>query len=124
MDFWTCYNDVVAKQSNSSSSAAYNSTIGQQYNNSLTKVNAALIDFMRSLESEFKCSGVCNPGPFYWFADLWQGPPTNNCLVGIKNAFKTKPTAVGILLLVTFLLTIVTWITQFSMCCGKASKKH
>ena len=119
MDFYSCYNDVINR--NSDVSTTTNTTT--KYQAGLVKLENGLIDFLRNVENEFKCSGICNPGPFYWFSDVWAGMPTSNCILAVKDTFRKRPLAIGIILLVTFFITLLTWITHFSMCCGKASKK-
>lgn len=97
--------------------------IQQPKNAKLKNITVEMQEFVEQIEGEFNCSGVCTPGPFFWFAKLDQGPPEQNCIEGIRAAFRSKPLAVGVVLLVTFVLTFATFITQFSICCHKGSKK-
>jgi len=73
----------------------------------------------RTLESDFTCNGICKSGPFFYFKNVVDGPPTKNCLTGIKDVFKEKPLAIGIILLVSFALTFVALFTTYALCCKK-----
>jgi hypothetical protein len=74
------------------------------------------------LESSFSCNGICRAGAFYYFVDISQGPPTDSCLPQIKKLFNQKPTAVGVLLLISFLLTFFSFFTAYGLCYSKENK--
>ena len=71
------------------------------------------------MEDEFSCQGICRVGAFFYFRKIQEGPPTKNCLTGLKETFKDKPLAIGIILLVSFALTFFAFITTFSLCYRK-----
>lgn len=76
-------------------------------------------DVLKAIEDEFNCNGICDAGPFYLFRAVTDGPPQKDCMTGIKDAFKDKPLAIGIILLVSAFLTIFAFITVYGLCYRK-----
>lgn len=37
-------------------------------------------DLMLELEEEYDCSGMCNPGLFYYGRNITEGPPKRTCV--------------------------------------------
>jgi hypothetical protein len=81
-------------------------------------------NFARNVEENLNCNGICYPGIFYYFKTLDNGPPKANCLDGLKKAFGSKPLGIGILLIISFVLTVFTHITAWSMCCRCCAPKE
>lgn len=76
--------------------------------------------FARDFESSLSCNGICYPGLFYYFKPLMAGPPGDNCIEGINKLFKGRPLGIGILLLVSFVLTVFAHINSYPICaCSK-----
>ena len=44
-----------------------------------------MINFAADVESVLNCNGGCYPGLFYYFRTVYDGPPTQNCITGIKE---------------------------------------
>jgi hypothetical protein len=82
----------------------------------------------RNVEENLNCNGICSPGIFYYFKTLDNGPPKASCLSGIKkeffSTFNSKPLGIGILLIISFVLTLLTHITAWTMCCKCCSPKE
>ncbi|CDW85397.1 tetraspanin family protein [Stylonychia lemnae] len=101
--FWDCYTSIkdLSKYSN------------------VEKISDGLESLFRTLESDFSCNGICKAGPFMYFRNITSGPPGKNCLTGIKDTFKEKPLAIGIILLVSFALTFVALFATYGLCCRR-----
>jgi hypothetical protein len=109
--FWSCYEYVKNLTDN-------NAKLKQ-----IENVTDGMKELVTAMENEFNCMGICTPGAFFFFKDLSQGPPTQNCLVGLKDVFKDKPLAIGILLLISFFFTVFAFFTSYGLCYSK-EKKH
>jgi len=110
-NFWDCYQSVK------------NLTLSDSRYEKVKEVSEGMETLIRAMEDEFSCNGICTPGAFYFFRNLDAGPPTQNCLNGLKDVFKDKPLAIGILLLISFFFTIFAFITSYGLCYSK-EKKH
>jgi len=115
-NFWDCYNYV-------SGLAAKTSSSNSQYAN-FTTVSTGLANFLKDLETTLDCNGICYPGLFYYFKTVLNPPPTQQCLDGITKILAGNPLGMGILLLISFFLTIVVHITTWSMCCKCCAPKE
>lgn len=95
-------------------------TKNPSYQRRVRKVGQEFEKFARDFESSLNCNGICYPGLFYYFKSIRSGPPTNNCIEGITTLFKDKPVAIGILLLVSFVMTFFAHINSYPICaCSK-----
>ncbi len=116
-NFWDCY--LYLKNA----SNYYNgSSNGVQYGKYLEDVSSGLQDLISNLESTFSCNGICTAGAFYYFKDISAGPPTTNCLQGIKSILQNKPIACGILLLICFVTIFFAFFTSYGLCYSKEQK--
>jgi hypothetical protein len=101
--YWSCYERVKKTQGDK-----------------VQTISDGMKSLLESVESEFSCNGICDAGLFYFFKNVRDGPPTKNCMDGIKDAFKDKPLAIGIILLVSFVLTLCAWFSLYGFCCRKS----
>ena len=83
-----------------------------------------LKDFAKAVEDTFMCNGICSPGLFYYVKPVTDGAPTKNCVDGVTEMFKGKPLGIGILLLISFVLTVITHMISWSMCCRCCGPKE
>ncbi len=81
------------------------------------KIDSGILDFMKSIESEFDCNGVCYTGLFYFFKPIYSGPPRKTCFEGIKSFFSMRFLQLGIIIGASFVLVFVTFFTSCSLCC-------
>eukprot|EP00347_Sterkiella_histriomuscorum_P017389 403349568 len=100
--FWKCYEYLKGFSASSSS---------------VKSIDSNLKDLIETLESDFNCNGICSPGNFYFFRKVQEGPPNKNCINGIKDQFKEKPLAIGVILIVSFFLTTMSVFLVYGMCC-------
>lgn len=75
------------------------------------------------METTLNCNGICYPGLFFYFKTIFNGPPTKNCIKGIQDVFGDKARSIGILLLISFALTSITYITSWAICCRCCAPK-
>lgn len=47
------------------------------------------IEFIRELEDENKCSGICKPSLFYYGLNIDKGSPKETCLIHLKNTLSS-----------------------------------
>ena len=116
-NFWDCYQNISQKYQ------SLQNIGGGSYTKYIDTISSGVQELIRTLENELKCEGICKQGAFYYFRSIYEGPPLGNCLTEIKNSFQTKPLAIGILLLVSFFLTFLSFITTYSLCYAGQEKK-
>lgn len=66
--------------------------------------------------------GICHTGIFYFYGDVVNGPPKGRCLSNIETTLGKKPLVIGILLLVSFFLTLLVVFTSSALCCKSKGK--
>ena len=93
-----------------------------QYSSSVKTIDSNIKDLIETLENDFNCNGICSPGNFFYFRKVQDGPPIKNCITGIKDQFKEKPLAIGVILIVSFALTILSVFFVYGMCCCRKDK--
>jgi hypothetical protein len=115
-NFWDCYQYLsgIDKQL---------AQVNSSYQPQVQSVSASMKNFAQSVESSLNCNGICYPGLFYYFKTVYSGPPTQNCIAGLTAIMGNNPLGIGILLLVSFLLTIFVHIASWSMCCRCCAAK-
>jgi len=115
-NFWDCYLHLQALDAAAASA-------DPKYQSQIVSISEGFENFARNTEASLDCSGICYPGIFYYFKTIDNGPPVNNCLSGLKKAFGSKPLAIGILLVISFVLTVFTHLASWSMCCRCCAPK-
>lgn len=93
------------------------------YQRKAANISEGVENFARDVEASLNCNGVCYPGLFYYFRTINSGPPSKNCIDGIRDVFGDKALAIGVLLLVSFVLTSLTHITSWAICCRCCAPK-
>jgi len=71
------------------------------------------IDLVSYLELEFTCSGVCEPGLFYWTLPLSEGIPTTTCVSVLQDNLGNAGRAFGFLLTLTTIIMIGMLLVQY-----------
>jgi len=74
-----------------------------------------MINLLQTLEEDFSCSGICQPGLFWFFRNVSAGPPGQNCIDGIKNTFAENTTNIGIALVISFFFTFCAFVVQYGL---------
>ena len=116
-NFWDCYTYMKGIDA---AQAQLNST----YKSKVVSISDGFQNFATNVESALNCNGICYPGLFYYFKTLYTGPPQKNCVDGLTSIFGSKPLGIGILLLISFVLTVFTHITTWSICCHCCAPKE
>ena len=112
-NFYACYKSIEEKES-------AEIIKNPSYQRRMKTVDKSFETFARDFESNLNCNGICYPGLFYYFKSVKSGPPMKNCIDGVTVLFKDKPLAIGILLLVSFVLTVFAHINSYPICsCSK-----
>jgi hypothetical protein len=76
-------------------------------------VDQDIIDLVNYLEGEYKCSGVCDPGYFYWTLGLSSGIPTTTCVSVLEDNLGNAGRAFGVLLFLTTAIMIGMLLVQY-----------
>jgi len=76
-----------------------------------------MIRTMKSMEKRAACSGVCNPGLFWYTLDVTTGPPTSSCLSFITGSISDRFAPVGLAGIVSGLIMFLVWLFQYFLWC-------
>lgn len=68
-------------------------------------------------EGKYTCSGICNPGLFYYSLDVEAGPPTKSCLQFMKTEIGDRMTYLGVASLVIGILLLLVFLLQYCLWC-------
>ncbi|CDW76928.1 tetraspanin family protein [Stylonychia lemnae] len=84
------------------------------------------LTLLKEIENMFDCNGICNPGIFYFYKELKEGPPTKSCMDSLRQTFKNITVNVGITLIVSFVFCVIAFISQYWLCRSipKANQHH
>ena len=58
---------------------------GEHGGDSFVMTHLDEVEFYSILEDEFNCSGMCQPGLFFFGKNIKNGPPTETCLHHLKE---------------------------------------
>ena len=105
--FSECYDDILDYQ---------DTTNSQQnvLNSTVYDMGPSLINFLDYLETSFACNGICQPGIFFFFKNVTDGPPTSNCIAGLQDVFQENSSNVGAALMISFFFTILAFSIQYN----------
>jgi len=73
------------------------------------------LSFIKAFEMQFTCSGICKQSLFYYTLPLWKGPPTNTCILHMKNVIQNNLTYMGLSATLCGLVMIFMWICQYTL---------
>ena len=73
------------------------------------------IQLIGFLEKNFECNGICDTGLFYYTRDLASGVPQSTCLASLKGEIQNNATYLGLAILATGVLCLVTWVLQYAL---------
>lgn len=76
-----------------------------------------MISSMRAMEKRGSCSGICNPGLFYYTLDVTKGPPTSPCKTYITSSINSTFAPVGLAAIVSGLVMFLIWLFQYFLWC-------
>lgn len=116
-NFAACYAAVTSIDNTLSSS-------NPSYQKRITQVSADFTNFASNVESALNCNGICTPGLFYYFKTIASGPPTSNCITGLQTIFAGKPVGIGVILLISVFMIMLTNFAAWSMCCRCCAPKE
>ena len=74
------------------------------------KMDLSAFNILQGIEEAFKCNGLCDFGNFFFFVDVSEGPPSETCKKSLNTIFSNVSLNVGIVLAVSFLLLMSTFI--------------
>jgi hypothetical protein len=100
-NFTSCFKDVIAPN------------LGPKE----TKAINGYIKLMTGLERRFSCSGVCQPGLFYFSLDVTTDLATDNCLQYVANEIGNKYIPVGLVSIISGIIMGLIWLFQYVLWC-------
>jgi len=100
-NFSSCYTSVLAATAPAEKNQNMNS----------------LIKVMTVMEPKFSCSGICNPGLFWFSLDVTTPPPGQNCISYLADAIGSKFAPVGLVSVASGIVMGLIWIFQFALWC-------
>ncbi|CDW80166.1 UNKNOWN [Stylonychia lemnae] len=95
-----------------------------QKDSSKYKLSDFTSKFVKEIENLFDCNGICNPGIFYTYKDLKEGPPNQDCMESLRKTFKNVTVNVGITLVVSFIFCFIAFVTQYWLCRPMPKDEH
>jgi hypothetical protein len=73
------------------------------------------IKILTYFESKYTCSGICNPGLFYWSRNLDYGLPASNCIGYLKKEIGDNMNYLGVTAIVVGGILFFIWIFQYCL---------
>ena len=70
---------------------------------------------IKSFESKFDCSGICDESLFYYTLPMNRGPPQSTCIVHMKDVISSNLTYMGLSATLCGLIMIFMWICQYTL---------
>lgn len=77
----------------------------------------AFLKVTAMMESEFACSGVCQPNLFWFTRPVTNIPPTVPCLKTMTDIVSAKFTMAGVCLLIGSIFLLIVWFWQYCLWC-------
>ena len=73
-------------------------------------------DFLKRIESDFECAGLCDVPLFYITKDISKGRPTTECITVSFDKISEGISIIGYIVMVTGLLTFAGFVGSFALC--------
>ena len=73
------------------------------------------IKILTYFENKYACSGICNPGIFYWTLNIDKGIPTTNCIGYLKQEIGDNMNYLGVTAIVVGGILFFIWIFQYCL---------
>ena len=69
--------------------------------------------FISFFEKKWTCSGICATSMFYYSLPMSDGPPTETCLLHMKDEIQNNLTYMGMAAFACGIVMLVTWLCQY-----------
>ena len=66
-----------------------------------------MLDLVKTLETDYDCSGFCGYATFWASKDIKEGPPKKACIYVLKDAFDDDTVLIGWSIVATGLMTFL-----------------
>jgi hypothetical protein len=73
-------------------------------------------DFLKRIENDFDCAGLCEVPLFYISKDISKGRPTTECISVSFDKISEGISIIGYIVLVTGLFTFAGFVGSFALC--------
>jgi len=81
-------------------------------------------NFLKQIEHDFDCAGVCTVPLFYVTKELSTGPPKQECIEAMFDTITSGMSLLGVIALITGLFTFAGFIGSFALCGGTAATEE
>lgn len=74
---------------------------------------------MKSIETEFKCQGLCQPSNWWWYGDITTGAPTEGCMIAMKHKFSGSAGIAAIVMVIAIIVSFCLLACTCGQICNK-----
>jgi len=73
-------------------------------------------DFLKKIENDFECAGLCTVPLFYLTKDISKGRPTKECIEVSFDKISDGISIIGYIVIITGFFTFAGFIGSFALC--------
>ena len=115
-----CYNQVLKTQQEQTD--ASERTASQKQADAFFERGG--FNFLKQIEHDFDCAGICTVPLFYVTKELSTGPPKRECIEAMFDTITSGMSALGVIALITGFFTFAGFIGSFALCGGAAATEE
>lgn len=115
-----CYNKAL-KAKNEQTDASKKTTSQKQVDSFFQRGG---FNFLKQIENDYDCAGVCDVPLFYVTKDISAGPPKQECIEAMFDSITSGMSLLGVITLITGLFTFAGFIGSFALCGGNTDKEE
>lgn len=102
-NFYDCYQDLVK-----------NKIILPE-----NRIGDKALMFIQDFEKNLNCAGICKTPDFWFYQELYSGPPPNNCLTAMKNEFDKADGLLGYSFIAMSISLLLQLLSTCGLCCNR-----
>ncbi len=95
----------------------YNANLSPAATDEQRDAMTQVMKIMQIMEPKFSCSGICNPGLFWFTLPVGTTPPTKNCITFMADAIGGKFTPIGLVAILSGVIMAIIWLFQYVLWC-------
>jgi len=97
--------------------SCYNTVLAPNADNDQNKAVRGILKVMSSMENRFSCSGICQPGVFWYTKEVGTPIATQNCISYVQSEVGEKYTPVGFASVASGIIMSLIWLFQYALWC-------
>lgn len=98
-------------------SSCFDQVIAPKTDEDAAKSIRGLLKVMGSMEKRFSCSGICQPGVFWYTLNVGTPIATQNCISYVQAEISEKYTPVGLAAIASGVVMSLIWLFQYALWC-------